>query len=332
MIERNYQLKGKTFYEKKYNFFQRLLHDFLLGSKFIKKSLYRIEKFIYLKKIEIQNHKHIFITGLPRSGTTILLNFLYSSDNFCSLKHSNMPFIMSPNISRLFQKKNFTSQERYHQDGIIFDSYSPEAFDEVFFSSFNSFEIKNEFLNYVQLILQYENTKRYLSKNNSNFKRIDIISSLLSNSLFIIPIREPLQHSYSLLTQHFRFTRLQRRYDFARRYMNYLGHHTFGINHIPWNKPHKYKDYKNINYWLEQWILFYKDIYENYSNYLNCRFVVYEKLNNKETIDDLINFVDIDFSNYYKFKVSKKNISLNYDKELYNSAIKIYFKFYDHSF
>ena len=327
MTKINYKLKEKAFYEKNYNFFQRILHDITLGSKFIKKSLYEIEKIIYLKKIEIQNQKHIFITGLPRSGTTILLNFLYSSNNFCSLKYSNMPFIMAPNISRFFQKKNFTSQERYHQDGIMFDLNSPEAFDEVFFSSFDTSEIKNEFLNYVQLVLQYENNKRYLSKNNSNYKRIDIILSLLSNSLFIIPIREPLQHSYSLLTQNYHFYKLQRRYDFARRYMNYLGLHAFGINHIPWNKPNRYNDYKNINYWLEQWILFYKNIYENYSNYSNCKFVVYEKLNNEGIIDDLKNFVEINFSNHYKFVISHKNISLNYDEELYNVAKKIYLKF-----
>ena len=209
----------------------------------------------------------------------------------------------------------------------MFDLNSPEAFDEVFFSSFDTSEIKNEFLNYVQLVLQYENNKRYLSKNNSNYKRIDIILSLLSNSLFIIPIREPLQHSYSLLTQNYHFYKLQRRYDFARRYMNYLGLHAFGINHIPWNKPNRYNDYKNINYWLEQWILFYKNIYENYSNYSNCKFVVYEKLNNEGIIDDLKNFVEINFSNHFKFVVSHKNISLNYDEELYNVAKKIYLNF-----
>ena len=140
----DYKLKEKAFYEKNYNFFQRILHDITLGNKFVKKSLYEIEKIIYLKKIEIQNQKHIFITGLPRSGTTILLSFLYSSNNFCSLKYSNMPFIMAPNISRLFQKKNFTRQERYHRDGIMFDLNSPEAFDEVFFSSFDTSGIKNE--------------------------------------------------------------------------------------------------------------------------------------------------------------------------------------------
>ena len=54
---------------------------------------------------------------------------------------------------------------------------------------------------------------------------------------------------------------------------------------------------------------------------------VYEKLNNEVIIDDLKNFVEINFSNHFKFVVSHKNISLNYDEELYNVAKKIYLKF-----
>ena len=57
-----------------YNFIQKLLHDIVLSNKFINKSLFEIEKLIKLKKNNIDKNSHIFITGLPRSGTTILLN------------------------------------------------------------------------------------------------------------------------------------------------------------------------------------------------------------------------------------------------------------------
>ena len=76
-----------------YNLIQRLLHDLVLGNKLINKSLFELEKIIYLNKNNIylnknniRNNKHIFITGLPRSGTTTLLNFLYLSNKFASLK------------------------------------------------------------------------------------------------------------------------------------------------------------------------------------------------------------------------------------------------------
>ena len=310
-----------------YSFFQRVLHDITLGNKLVKKSLYEIEKILFLKKSEIQYEKHVFITGLPRSGTTILLNFLHSSNEFCSLKYLNMPFIMAPNLSRLFRKKNITAQERFHQDGIMFDLNSPEAFDEVFFSSFDTSIIKDEFLNYIQLILLKENKKRYLSKNNSNYKRIEILLSLLPNALFLIPIREPLQHSYSLLTQHLHFSKLQKENDFIRKYMNYLGHHEFGINHISWKKPNTYNNYQDINYWLEQWVLFYESIYKKYNNNSNCKFIIYEKLQERKFIDDLIDFVEVNFFNDFKFKVSHKDLSLKYDEDLYNYAKKTYLKF-----
>ena len=122
-----------------YNFFQRLLHDILANYKFINKSLLEIEKILYLNKRNFLNNNNVFITGLPRSGTTSLLNFDYSTNQFASLKYSNMPFILSPNISKLFNKKNIKKKERLHSDGINFDLKSPEAFDEIFFNNSKNF-------------------------------------------------------------------------------------------------------------------------------------------------------------------------------------------------
>ena len=53
-----------------------------------------------LKEYDLKNQSHIFITGLPRSGTTSLLNFLYSSNQYASLTYRNMPFVLSPNLSK----------------------------------------------------------------------------------------------------------------------------------------------------------------------------------------------------------------------------------------
>ena len=73
-----------------YSKIEKLLHDFILNKKFINKSLFELEKIIYLKKIGIKDQSHIFITGLPRSGTTSLLNFLYSSNQYASLTYKSM--------------------------------------------------------------------------------------------------------------------------------------------------------------------------------------------------------------------------------------------------
>ena len=117
-----------------YTKIQKFLHNCVLSKKFINKSLFEIEKIIYLKNIQIKDQSHIFITGLPRSGTTSLLNFLYSSNQYASLTYKNMPFVLSPNFSSLFNKTNISKKERMHGDGITYDINSPEAFDEFFFS------------------------------------------------------------------------------------------------------------------------------------------------------------------------------------------------------
>ena len=313
-----------------YSNIQKFLHDFVLSKKIINKSLFELEKIIYLKNKDIKNQSHVFITGLPRSGTTSLLNFLFSSNEYASLTYNDMPFILSPNFSKLFYKKNISKKERLHGDGINFDNNSPEALDEVFFDNNEEF-IKNELENYIQLILTCNKKNKYLSKNNLNFKRIDLIQSILPNSIFLVPIREPLQHANSLLNQHLHFSQLQKEDDFIRRYMNYLGHNEFGLNHKPWNDPINYQDYNKIDYWLEQWFLFYKDIYNKYQSYTNCYFVLYEELMNTDYIKTLlekINFNEFENINFNYFKNSnKKELNIDFSDNVYENAKNVHDKF-----
>ena len=61
-----------------YNSIQKFLHDFVLNKKFINKSLFEIEKIIYLKNKDMRNQSHVFITGMPRSGTTLVEQIISS--------------------------------------------------------------------------------------------------------------------------------------------------------------------------------------------------------------------------------------------------------------
>ena len=313
-----------------YNKIQKFLHDFVLSKKFINKSLFELEKIIYLKNKDIKNQSHIFITGLPRSGTTSILNFVNSSNHYASLTYKNMPFLLSPNFSKFFNKKNIPLKKRLHGDGISFDINSPEALDEIFFNNDEEF-IKDELMNYIKLILISKNKDKYLSKNNLNFKRIDLIRSILPNSSFLIPIREPLQNAYSLLSQHLHFSQLQKKDDFIRRYMNYLGHNEFGLNHKPWNNPINFKDLNDINYWLEQWCLFYQNILNKYKSYNNIIFIIYEELSNPGYVKNLlekINFNQFEGINLNYFKNSNKKIDIEYSKNTYDDAKNLFRNFY----
>ena len=310
-----------------YNTIQKFLHDFVLSKNIINKSLFELEKIIYLKDKDIINQLHVFITGLPRSGTTSLLNFLFSLDEYASLTYNNMPFILSPNFSKLFHKKNITKKERLHGDGINFDNNSPEALDEIFFDNNEEF-VKHELVHYIQLILLSNKKTKYLSKNNLNFKRIDLIQSILPNSIFLIPIREPLQHANSLLNQHLNFNKLQKEDDFIRRYMNYLGHNEFGLNHKPWNNPIHFNDLNNINYWLEQWNLFYEFIYNKFKSYENCYFVIYEELDNPNYVEKILEKINLEKNQNIDLQFfrnsNKKELNIIYDKNIFDKSQLLY--------
>ena len=313
-----------------YSNIQKFLHDFVLSKKIINKSLFELEKIIYLKNKDIKNQSHVFITGLPRSGTTSLLNFLFSSNEYASLTYNNMPFILSPHFSKLFHKKNISKKERLHRDGINFDNNSPEAFDEIFFDNNEEFVI-NELENYIQLVLLNNNKTKYLSKNNLNYKRADLINSIFPNSIFLIPIREPLHHANSLLNQHLHFSHLHKEDDFIRRYMNYLRHNEFGLNHKPWHKPIHFNNLSNINYWLEQWNLFYELIYKKFQSHESCYFVIYEELVNPNYVEKILKKINLEKNKkidlHFFRNSNKKELNFKYDRNLFEKSQLLYQNF-----
>lgn len=312
-----------------YSYLQKLFHSIFLGNKFINKNLFEIEKLFFLDNKKINQYKHIFISGLPRSGTTLLLNLLYSSKQFASFKYSNMPFILSPNISNLIPQKKILKKERLHKDGIMYDLESPEAFDEFFFKTFNKSEEIFEFEKLIKLVLKSQNKERYLSKNNLNYKRANQLMSIFPNAKFLITIRDPYQHAFSLLNQHINFIDLQKKDEFVRNYMNYLSHNEFGLDHKPWNEPIKYKDTSEINYWLEQWLLFYRQIYKKFSKSDFCIFIIYEKIYNRKNFNFLLDKIEIkefSFSNTVKIN-EKYKFNSKLEKNLYNETISLYNEF-----
>ena len=111
---------------------EKIFLGIIFKINFLNRVLFDVEKVFIHKKTPI--NKSIFICGLPRSGTSILLNIIYSSEAFASSTYRNMPFILSPNIwaffSKFLKKSNYT--ERAHKDGIKINTDSPEAFEEVF--------------------------------------------------------------------------------------------------------------------------------------------------------------------------------------------------------
>lgn len=79
-----------------YSWLQQKLHKLALSSLFMRETTFDLES--SLISINHIKDNHVFVSGLARSGTTILLNALYESDEFSSLSYKDMPFILAPNL------------------------------------------------------------------------------------------------------------------------------------------------------------------------------------------------------------------------------------------
>lgn len=311
-----------------YGRIDKFIHSLLLNNKLVKDIFFELEVFLFSNKLpKIKNNQHLFISSLPRSGTTVLLETIYNSNEYASLTYSDMPLPLAPNLNKFLfnwlRKKRYKKIYRHHDDGIKFNLESPESFDEIFFKYINEEDLYTDLEKYLSLICHKYKKVKYLSKNNYNYKRISLIKSLLINSKFIIPFRDPLQQAFSLLEQHKRFTKMHKEDFFSRKYMNYLYHNEFGIDHIPWNTPILFNDCFGINYWLEQWFLFYQDILKFKFND-NVYFLCYEKFDEKSYLENFFKKNYISSGNIDHLKCKNKDLSIKYDEKIFLKCNHIY--------
>lgn len=311
-----------------YSWLEQKLHQIALSSKFMREVMFDVESSAI--SINQTDDNHVFVAGLARSGTTILLNALYESDEFSSLSYKDMPFILAPNLwSKLsLNKKNINLVERAHGDGIKVSTESPEAFEEVFWMTFaeDNKDTKEKFKHYLQLINHKYQKKRYLSKNNQNIKRLLLISKIFPHSKIFIPFRNPIQHAYSLFFQHKKFLEDSKNDNFISNYMKWIGHTEYGLNYIPiHDKNLCFEDDLTINHWLEQWYLTYQKCFNNLQNNVNVYFICYEKLCNKsEYWSDVLKILNIKKKYDFEFMESIKVISLKMDEDIKHKCLSLY--------
>jgi len=190
----------------------------------------------------------------------------------------------------------------------------------------NNHENLEKFKNFIHRINHRYQKGRYLSKNNQNIKRLELISTIFPNSKILIPFRNPIQHAFSLLSQHQRFIELSEKDKFISDYMKWIGHTEFGPNYTPIHNTNlKFLDYLDINHWLEQWYLTYQNCYRVLRENKNVYFVCYEQLcSSKEYWLDILKKLNIKMKFDYEFKESFKDIPLHFDKDIANQGLSLY--------
>lgn len=280
----------------------KLLHRLALAAPFVAQASHDLESMLNRQVSVSKSGEHVFVAGLARAGTTVLMRSLYQSGQFRSLTYRDMPFVLMPKtwagISSLFRRHK-AEEERAHGDRVTVNFDSPEAFEEVFWRSFCSDdyifndalkphqpddETIGQFRRFVGNVLATDESggqKRYLSKNNNNLLRLSAIAEAFPKAAIFIPFREPLQHALSLKKQHALFLKTHTEDRFALDYMNWLGHHEFGGNHRPFRFSESglvLEDYTpdSLDYWLCCWADSYAYVLKNLP--ATARLISYEDL------------------------------------------------------
>ncbi|MBN1599861.1 MAG: sulfotransferase [Bacteroidales bacterium] len=327
-----------------YSELSRLLHRMALNNYNIANKLFKKESKKIARKNLKKRHDFVIISGLARAGTTSLMTDLSKISDFVSLNYANMPFLMCPNLwAKFYKPKSKKLKERSHKDGIMIGLNSSEALEEYFFkvkakdsyikdSHLSAYSISQEdYIDYLdyQSIIKLDNSKIYLAKNNNFILRYKSVREVNDDFLMVILYRDPLTHAASLLEKHRDYKRLQEEDPFVLEYMNWLGHHEFGLNQKPFvfsNSEENIHDGKeSMDYWLKIWINYYgyvltishpNTILINYDSYCN---------NPKETIETILKKAGItaELPDYKSFN-NRRNAGDEFSDDVYEEARELY--------
>lgn len=280
-----------------------------------------------IRKLEIK--KPIYITGLARAGTTIILEMLSKHPDLAThqYKHLLMPYL--PNwISKISNKVKLNSKptERIHKDGIMIMSDSPEAVEEIFWKKYfkyvqdeNTSHIINGnvinpkferfYANHIRKLLITQDRSRYLAKNNYNITRLDYLLRIFPSAKFLLIIRNPVNHIASLIKQTKLFIKMEEDIPLLQDWLKILGHREFGHDRICINVNnteliHKIRKlWSNKKTYVKGWAYYWVSIYDFIAKNLeineklrNATFIVnYDNLCEKpaDTIDRILKHTEL---------------------------------------
>jgi Sulfotransferase family len=336
--------------DPKYGLLDRILHRLALQYGSVAEMSFDIDQGrVRSDPTRIERGRHVFVTGLARAGTTVLMRRFHTAGLYRSLTYRDMPFVLAPNLWRRLSggfRRHIASAERAHGDQVMVDADSPESLDEVFWRVFAGDEYLRKdclvphapaadavrkYVRYVNAVLAADDKprERYLCKNNNNVLRLGTIRSAFPASLVLVAFRHPLQHAQSLLRQHRHFAKAQAEQPFTLSYMTWLGHHEFGLDHRPFRfsaTPGATSfEPDTLDYWLQLWC----DTYEwlEKTKPATARFVCYEDLcGNPGTWARLAALADIppDQPGAVPFVLSERPVTLQVDSTLAGRSEAIY--------
>jgi hypothetical protein len=285
-----------------YSRLDRALHKLSFGSAVLQAILADLEASLYADSWkDVPLFRPVFITSLPRAGTTIILQALHQLPEVATHTYRDMPFIFTPVLWNKFSsgiRSKGVARERAHGDGLFISEDSPEAFEEVLWRKYfplnytdrgigiwqsGSDEFADYFCTHMQKIVSLrchdQPGSRYVSKNNGNIARTSAIMEMFPDAKIVVPLRDPIEHAISMWRQHLNFLDLQTRDQFVGQYMADVGHYEFGGLHRPIQFPGLAPGIEglstgSLDYWIAYWIA----AFEFLSEQANVCFLSYERL------------------------------------------------------
>jgi hypothetical protein len=198
----------------------------------------------------------VFVTGLARSGTTMMLTLLSQAAGVATHRYRDFPFLFVPVAWNWFQDRLGSGAgeavERPHRDRIRITRESAEAFEEPLWQSFfphahdaarchvlgaqtRNAAFEACFRSHLRKILWLRGGRRYVSKGNYNVARIAYLARLFPDARFVVPVRHPFSHVRSLVEQHALFSRYGAEDARVPGYLAAAGHYEFGPQRRPLN-------------------------------------------------------------------------------------------------
>jgi len=338
-----------------YSLMDRVVHRIAFAAPFVQMAAADMEDTAFAAQTrDIEDKPPVFITSLPRAGTTVVLNALHDVPGVATHLYRDMPFIMAPlfwsKISSGF-RKDATLAERAHGDGLQVGYDSPEAFEEVIWRAFWPDHFKGSTItpwasgdtnsdataffrkHFRKIIaLRHGPGGRYVSKNNGNIARLALLGQMFPDSTTVVPLRHPGEHAASLLRQHQNFLTQHHQDPFIKRYMHDIGHLEFGALH----QPIAFEGLSDLtaglspdqpDYWLAYWIAAHRSITEHADKIIIAPETALQS-NGQAAMGALCEKIGIDpagtdFARHFKV-IPKKADPDDFDKSRFSEAMALY--------
>lgn len=231
-------------------FAQRHLARWLGGMPALGPALARLESSVLRDEIDVlQPGPPVWICGMARAGSTILLEALNSVPGFASHQYGDYPWLWTPywrNWLRARLPRSIApASERAHRDRLKVAVESPEAFEEAFWmqgfpgrhdpsidqriaADHRNDQFDRSFDDHQRKLLLIRGAQRYLAKANYQLPRIAYLLRRYPEARFVIPVREPFSQVESLRRQDAWFRRLDEEDPAVCMHMTRVGHFEFG--------------------------------------------------------------------------------------------------------